>query len=527
MLSVFRQSGETATSPPKEAALSFSTDVPIGSELLGFRIEKEIGRGGMGVVYLAEDTRLRRKVALKLLAPGLAQDGAFRERFLAESELAASLDHPNIVPIYEAGEADGRIFIAMRYVEGADLKALLCQGPLDPAHTVAIVAQIASALDAAHARGLVHRDVKPSNVLLAESLAAGRPEHVYLADFGLTRRLSEPELLTQEPQLAGTIDYIAPEQIRGDAVDGRADLYSLGCLLYECLTGRPPYRHEQDLALLFAHLEQPPPTLTAEKHDLPNEIDGVIATALAKDPDDRYQTGDELAAAARDALGLGSPARRWWASPAILAAVAGVALVAIAVAGYVATQGTPSAAALPGADALVRIDPKTNTVTKRFDVGREASDVAVGGGYVWVTNFSDSTVSRLDPESGEMQTIAVPGKPVGRRGRPAVGRGRHRAGAGKRERGIPRCGHRCDQQHRDPAGRSVDDTGRGERRPRPVARRRRAAPGHARSCPRGGRRRRRPSRPGDPDPEGRNEPVEGIRDLRRHGRVRRWGVDRR
>jgi len=196
-------------------------------------VEGVLGRGGMSVVYLAEDLRLRRKVALKLLDPRLAEDEAFRERFLAESELAASLDHPCVVPIYAAGDAHGRLFIAMRYVEGSDLKELLQAGPLSAARVVAICVQVADALDFAHARGLVHRDVKPSNVLLDAS------EHAYLADFGLTERLGEPQAV--EPGVLGTIDYVAPEQIRGDQVDGRADVYSLGCLLCECLAGEPPF----------------------------------------------------------------------------------------------------------------------------------------------------------------------------------------------------------------------------------------------------------------------------------------------
>src|ERR1700736_3095053 len=198
------------------------SDLAVGSELIGYRIEAVLGQGGMSVVYLAEDLRLRRRVALKLLAPALAQDEAFRERFLVESELAASLDHPNVVPIYAAGEADGRLFIAMRYVEGSDLKELLREGPLSAERTVDLCAQVAAALDFAHERGLVHRDVKPSNVLVD-----GRG-HAYLADFGLTRRLAEPRVA--EPGLFGTIDYVAPELIRGEDVDGRADVYSLACL---------------------------------------------------------------------------------------------------------------------------------------------------------------------------------------------------------------------------------------------------------------------------------------------------------
>ena len=237
-----------------------SSDLPIGSELVGYRIEGVLGRGGMGIVYLAEDLRLKRKVALKLLSPELAEDERFRERLLAESELAASLDHPNIVPIYAAGDAAGRIFISMRYVEGEDLKQLLRRGPLAAEHALALVAQVAGALDAAHARGLVHGDVKPSNVLVTPEAGHEGADHVYLADFGLTRRRAKSALPNGSGQLLGTVDYVAPELIEGRDVDGRADLYSLGCVLYECLAGEPPFPRASDAAVLFAHLDSEPPT---------------------------------------------------------------------------------------------------------------------------------------------------------------------------------------------------------------------------------------------------------------------------
>ncbi len=262
----------------------------VGSELSGYRIERLLGRGGMGVVYLAEDLRLKRKVALKLLSPVLAQDDDFRARFLHESELAASLDHPNIVPIYEAGEMEGRLFIAMRYVEGSDLKKRLRRGALSPEEAVDLLAQVAAALDAAHARGLVHRDVKPSNVLVAPGLGHEGADHAYLADFGLTKDRSDQGPLAEDGQLMATIDYVAPEQIAGGEIDHRADVYSLGCLLYECLTGEPPFRHESDLAVLFAHLEEDPPAPSERRPELPQAIDPVVATALAKAPDERHRS---------------------------------------------------------------------------------------------------------------------------------------------------------------------------------------------------------------------------------------------
>src|ERR671935_2020553 len=228
----------------------------IGTMLAGYRIERVLGRGGMSVVYLAHDPRLKRNVALKLLSPELAEDEAFRARLLRESQLAASLDHPNVVPVYESGEVDGLLYIAMRYVPGTDLKALLRgEGALAPERALMFVGQVASALDAAHERGLVHRDVKPSNVLLT-----GRPgkEHCYLADFGLSTSASDPSVADAR-QIVGTIDYVAPEQIRGAAVDGRADVYSLACLLYECVTGEVPFKSDSDVAAIYAHLEAAPP----------------------------------------------------------------------------------------------------------------------------------------------------------------------------------------------------------------------------------------------------------------------------
>ena len=262
------------------------TDDPrVGTELAGYRIESLLGFGGMSVVYLAEDLRLKRKVALKLLAPSLAEDESFRGRFLRESELAASIDHPNIVPIYEAGRTEDVLFIAMRYVEGRDLKERLQRGRLDPADAIGILAQVASALDAAHARGLVHRDVKPSNVLLDPGARPDGSDHVYLADFGLTRRVSDEAGVGDDGHLMGTIDYVAPEQIAGEEIDGRADVYSLGCVLYECLVGQPPFRRDSDLAVVFAHLETDRRRRAHGGRSCPPRSTRVIARALAKEPD--------------------------------------------------------------------------------------------------------------------------------------------------------------------------------------------------------------------------------------------------
>jgi WD40 repeat protein/tRNA A-37 threonylcarbamoyl transferase component Bud32 len=275
-----------------------SDDPRAGTELAGYRIESLLGWGGMSIVYLAEDLRLKRKVALKLLAAELADDETFRERFLRESELAASIDHPSIVPIYGAGTTGNRLFIAMRYVEGRDLKERLRSGRLDPAIAIGILAQVASALDAAHARGLVHRDVKPSNVLLDTGARPDGSDHAYLADFGLTRHVSETTTRSDDASVLGTIDYVAPEQITGDEVDGRADVYSLGCVLYECLVGQPPFGRESELAVVFSHLEAEPPAPSVERPELPTALDAVIARALAKEPERRHGSCRELVQAA-------------------------------------------------------------------------------------------------------------------------------------------------------------------------------------------------------------------------------------
>jgi serine/threonine protein kinase len=254
----------------------------------------------MAVVYRAEDLRLGRKVALKLLTPQLVDNEQFRQRFIKESRLAASLDHPNIVPIYEAGEADGQLFIAMRYVVGDDLKGLLANegGQLPGNRTLRLFAQIGDALDSAHRAGLVHRDVKPGNILVArgrEHTHHGSGDHVYLTDFGLTKRTSELSGgLTGTGHFLGTVDYVAPEQIQGRPVGPGTDIYALGCVLYECLTGHLPFRRDDDAALLWAHLVEAPPPVTGIRPDLPDAVNAVIARAMAKDPADRYATSEEL-----------------------------------------------------------------------------------------------------------------------------------------------------------------------------------------------------------------------------------------
>src|SRR3954453_10729327 len=256
-----------------------------------------LGRGGMGVVYQAQHVHLGRTVALKLLAPELSRSDDFRARFLRESRLAAELDHPGIVAVYDAGEVNGVLFIAMRFVRGTDLAATLVQrGPLPVDETLSILHQVATALDAAHASGLVHRDVKPANVMI-------EGQRVYLADFGLTKRASSDSMqLTEAGQFLGTVDYVAPEQIEGRPTDGRADQYALGCVLFECLTGSRPYPRDSQVAIIFAQLREPPPRPCELRPDLPGGIDMVVGRAMAKDPLQRYATCGQLVAAAVAAL---------------------------------------------------------------------------------------------------------------------------------------------------------------------------------------------------------------------------------
>jgi serine/threonine protein kinase len=277
-----------------------------GSHIAGYTIEQQIGRGGMAVVYRASDSRLNRSVALKILAPELASDTAYRQRFVREMRAAAAVDHPNIVPVFDAGEADGALYIAMRYVSGQDVRTLLDSvGRLPADRVVHLITQAASALDEAHSRGLVHRDVKPGNMLIASVAGGDRPDHLYLSDFGLSKQRVSSAPLTLTGQFLGTLDYMAPEQVEGEELDGRADLYSLACAAFEMLAGQPPFKRDQGLAVMWAQLQAPPPSLTALRPDLPPAVDQVIARAMAKSPADRYQTCGEFADALRAACGLG------------------------------------------------------------------------------------------------------------------------------------------------------------------------------------------------------------------------------
>ena len=386
----------------------------VGSTLGQYRLTELLGHGGMGVVYRAEDLRLERNVALKLLSGDVSDDARFRTRFLRESRLAASTEHPGIVPIYDAGEIDGLLYIAMRYVEGSDLGRLLrAEGALDPDRAVDVVAQLAAALDAAHEHGLVHRDVKPSNALISGN---GLQERVYLVDFGITEDLQSSERLT-ETGVVGTGAYLAPERIRGDTVDGRADVYSLGCVLFECLTGEVPFPRSSEIAEIYAHLEDEPPRVSDRRPGLPTGLDAVVGCALAKDPDDRWQTCAELAEAARAALPSSTthvpapervaPTRRR-PRRAVMAAFALVVTAAAVVAfAVVSGSGQDDTVASLAENTVGRIDPSGTKITKQFPVGDGPHALAVGAGSVWAANTVDGTVTRIDHKDGQLVTIPL------------------------------------------------------------------------------------------------------------------------
>jgi serine/threonine protein kinase len=293
------------------------TVVPrIGTEFAGYRLESVIDRGGMAVVYLADHIRLGRKVAIKILAEELSEDDLFRERFVRESRIAAGINHANIIPIFDAGEWEGLLYIVMRRVEGINLKALIAgEGPLDLDRSLTILGHVGSALDAAHDRGLVHRDVKPANILVLPRPHPDMPDQTYLTDFGLTRHRDSRSGLTSTGQFVGTIDYVAPEQIQGGATDARTDIYSLGCVLFEMLTGNPPFPRDNELAVIWAHLQSPVPKVSEVRPELPAEIDDVVTRAMAKSPEERYSSCREMVIAAR-AGSRSNTAPPTWSMPA-------------------------------------------------------------------------------------------------------------------------------------------------------------------------------------------------------------------
>jgi serine/threonine protein kinase len=412
-----------------------------GTVFAGHRIEALAGRGGMGVVYRATHLALDRTVALKVIAPTLIEDASTRQRFLRESKIAASIDHPNVIPVYYTGEEDGIAYIAMRFVPGEDLRSLVrAAGALEPARAARIVAQVAAALDAAHAASLVHRDVKPANVLLAPA------DHVYLSDFGLSKHALSVGGETKSGHWVGTLDYVAPEQIRSERPDARSDVYALGCVLHFALTGSPPYPREGDEAKLWAHLSEPPPAPSDHVPGLPPGLDGVVARALAKQPGDRYPSAGDLgraavAAAGHDevrererVVGVGAaapdetptetafgptaqippspprpprPLRRRRATAAGAAALTAAAIAAVALA-----SGGDSHAPKPSPTPTPSVPLPNPVVDGKVRVRRRPNSVAVGDGTVFVTNYRNKRVTLIDEK-----TLAL------RRPRPVVGVG--------------------------------------------------------------------------------------------------------
>ena len=287
-------------------------DALIAKEFAGYRIERRVGRGGMGVVYRATDLSLERTVALNVLAEELAKEPGFQRRFVSESKLAASLDHPNVIPIYAAGEFEGVLYIAMRFVPGHDLRTLLREeGRIEPERAARMVAQVGSALDASHAHGLVHRDVKPANVLMTAE------DHAYLTDFGLSKRVAADSQATRTGMVLGTLDYVAPEQIRGEEVGPFTDVYSLGCMAVHLLTGQVPFPVGTEEGKLWAHFSERPPQPSARVPELGKRFDALVARAMAKRPQDRHATAGELGAAMLAAAAPSAPgARRRLVRPA-------------------------------------------------------------------------------------------------------------------------------------------------------------------------------------------------------------------
>ena len=278
----------TAVGTVMRPPLGESAVIPHGAEIAGYRVGPQLGRGGMGVVYKAHHLRLDRSAALKVLTPALVGNEEFRERFMRESQMAATLNHPNVITVYDAGEEDGLLYLAMQFIAGTDLRKLLeLEGPLEPGRALGVLSQVASALDAAHAYDLVHRDVKPGNILVDVDRA-------YLGDFGLTKRFDATGGLTGVGQIVGTVEYLAPEQIEGNRVDGRADQYALACVAYECLAGRTPHEKNSDIAILFAHVREEPRRLSDFLEDVPDGVDEVMLQALAKDPAARYASCREF-----------------------------------------------------------------------------------------------------------------------------------------------------------------------------------------------------------------------------------------
>jgi serine/threonine protein kinase len=353
------------------------TGLAPGFRVAGYVLQRLVGVGGMAAVYQARDERLGRVVALKLLAG----DEAVRMRFVREARAVAAVDHPHIIPVYAAGEADGMQFIAMRFVAGDTLQGVIAAvGTLSPRRAAAFTSPVASALDAAHAAGLVHRDVKPGNILV--DARRGGPEHAYLTDFGIARAMLSAGTLTVAGQFLGTPDYAPPEQVNGQPVDGRADQYALGCVAFEMLSGTVPFKRELPIAVLYAHLSTPPPRLTSIRKDLPPGVDDVLARAMAKSPDERYPSCADFADALREALGLDPY------DPSRAAPTPTIPLTAFAA----QAPATWTAVVTADRDYYERIEPvyKEDGTQMEFPVGYQGQSIPLTGGELLIGRRSDS-----------------------------------------------------------------------------------------------------------------------------------------
>jgi len=435
--------------PRSVGSLLYKGSVPTlheGDEFAGHRILGIAGRGGMGVVYRALQLDLDRPVALKLIATQLAEDPDFRERFVRESRAAASIDHPNVIPIYYTGESDdGALYIAMRYVEGSDLRTLVrAEQRLDPARAAYIVSQVARALDAAHARGIVHRDVKPANVLL------GANDHAYLTDFGLTKRVTSHTGSTRDGGWVGTLGYVAPEQIRGERLDARADVYALGCVLYHSLAGVPPYQRESDEATLWAHLNDDPPSLHDRAPNVPASFDPVLARAMAKDPDDRFPSAGDFGRAALAAAGqpvapapervvaVGeaapgdsqetvvspdqaptvlasseSPTRRLWPWALAVVPIAGLALIAALALGG-GGDGGGDGATTAKSTSTATTTPAPTAAIKTIVLRGRPNNIVLANGKAWVVRSGNARLAVIDAKTGKREPYSPRvGNPTG------------------------------------------------------------------------------------------------------------------
>src|SRR5258706_2520846 len=312
------------------ASHGFAGGFAPGRRLAKYLLEEQMGEGGMAVVFRALDEQLDRPVALKILPLRLAADQALRQRFIRESRAAAAVGDPNIIPVYDAGEVDGILYIAMSLVQGGDVGSrVTTHGPLTVPQAASIISAAASALDAAHGHGLVHRDVKPANILL--DTRPGRPDHVYLSDFGISKELLATSRLTQTHQFLGTLHYAAPEQFGGGEVDGRADQYALACVAFELLSGSPPFIRDSFEQFMYAHLSADPPLLSQRRPGIQASVDAVFVRALAKDPGNRFGSCGEFADALREALGM--PPYDAGASPETVPADSGQRTTRVRVAG--------------------------------------------------------------------------------------------------------------------------------------------------------------------------------------------------